>query len=453
MPINVSYQPAADVIQQQAYIGGLGQYYDRAAQRQMQQQQMAQQWAEQQQQLAVRMYEQQQYQLANQNSQLFHAQQQQVMQQRDQQNDLAKMQQQQQFLAGNQAAGDARQNAAAADRLKTEFEARAKEADARRLWEYSVATGEDERKSLDTYLGGIAKQLPQMSDVGKSRYNDLATKFQAISRFNDSGMMRPEQYAQQLQKFRGEVASANLESHITPTPSIQEQVESGSDAFQQPIYAPDGSFMGHNLWTRSVRNGAATLAAKFIPHKPPEETAMPASAEDYWKSLKPTEQNALYKASADELKDPLTDAAPSPDKVMAHVRKKLNVMHGFSDTVSPSAGQPAQQPPVTPVSNPPPAPPPQGPPPTMSGIGIGQGFPPGTPPEAIGQPQPRQANPDRAVKIADLPAPVKRDALAHLPRPVSREQRDSLPVGTQYIAPDGSIQVVRPLSYGVTGSW
>ena len=73
MPIVVNYEPAASVIGDAAFQGGLGEYRTRQQQLALQAAQIAQQDQHFQQQLAANLYSQQQQQLANQASQVFQA--------------------------------------------------------------------------------------------------------------------------------------------------------------------------------------------------------------------------------------------------------------------------------------------------------------------------------------------------------------------------------------------
>jgi hypothetical protein len=78
--------------------------------------------------------------------------------------------------------------------------------------------------------------------------------------------------------------------------------------------------------------------------------AKAATPQEYWNTLKPAEQSALYASVAKEMTGDAVDAAaPSPETVMRAVHERIAAMRGMEAPKKEEPSPPAQEPAVTPV--------------------------------------------------------------------------------------------------------
>jgi hypothetical protein len=471
MPIRVEYQPV-DALGEAAYLGGLGQYQQQQQQMMLHQQAQQQQAALAQQQLAAHSYSQQQQQLANQQSQMFQAQNQWAlhgagfdadMQKLDAQHDFTAEQnqaQRDQHAADLQAQRDAHMaevQATIAGRNST-LDARNGAAKQKQLWDYTVASGDNEHKAIDGYLSDIAKQIPNMSEAGKAKYADLTAKFQGISKFNDSGMMRPEQYLSSMAQFRQELSKANLESTITPPTNaaqeVAQRVHTDPATGNQYILQPSGEIRpvpakpnpppGKD-YAKFVDSFVGK--AKKVITATGEEGSAEYTADDIRK-LWETRKKAMEMISGTIEEKPQPSpveaaAAQVIQAIMAMQQQAGQAGQGIppngSPPPQPDSGNLPQQPPAVPPQQQPAPPSQQMPEPTMG------------PQRVPTVPAKTKAEP---VKIDHLTTEQKKVALANLPRPASEEERLALPRGMKYIAPDGTLRISSgPPTFGVSGGW
>ncbi len=259
MPINIDYQPSAASVFDAAYLGGFGEYQTRRAQQALQAQQMAMQDAHFRQQLAANLYSQQQQQLANQNSQVFNAERQFALQDSAQQNQADQLAWQRE----NQVADQGQHREWQLADQKAQWGHADEQQQLTRDWAWGSQAAGQLEGDVNKQMAAYANQKQYMSEEGKRLLGDLTGKLRAIQKVRSS--VRPQQYGELLGKYNEDLQRAGLDAHIQKPQTIAERLP--SETHYEPVYSPDGEFMGHNVWSGVVRNGQSTLTNKFIPKK------------------------------------------------------------------------------------------------------------------------------------------------------------------------------------------
>jgi hypothetical protein len=316
MPIDVRFLPSAAVIGGAALAGGLGQYAQRQQEMGLRRQAMDQDWAQQQQQLAAHLYSQQQSQLANQQSQLFHAQ-----QNVDQWNAEAATRADE-FNARRQAAEqDAERNRQwHTEDLASQQDFQRQQAQDQRQSIWEAKSQDAVENQIGTQMATYAKQRPYMTPEGQRLLGDLTGKLRAVQKQRLN--VRPQQYMELLGQFGEEVARSGLDNHINPPKTIEQQVQEGTH--REPVNAPDGTFMGYNVWSSVNRNGSTQLVNKFVPHKADDTTAKPATFEQRYQNFDTF--NKDYSAVRKELeaaKPPDSEATVSHEAVLDAMKQRF----------------------------------------------------------------------------------------------------------------------------------
>jgi hypothetical protein len=264
MGINVVYSPDANTLAAAAYQGGLGEYRQRQAELGLRQQAMQQDWAQQQQQLAAHLFAQQQNQLANQNSQLFHAAVGQDWRDQARQADVQDMAQRRTW---------AEQDMQQRREFETQDQASQQMHDMARIREqaglqWRAKSAEEVDGQMTASMANLSKQRANMTPEGQRLLGDLYGKLRAIQK--QRGVLPPEKYTYAMGHFWQELSKSGIEAHINTPKPLSQQVQ--ENTYQQQMHAPDGTFLGTTIWSSVVRNGSTQLVPKFIPHKPDPET-------------------------------------------------------------------------------------------------------------------------------------------------------------------------------------
>lgn len=320
MPINIDWQPPLGAVADASYQGGLGEYLNRQQQVALQQQQQALQNQHFQQQLAANLYSQQQNQMANQASQVFHAQQTQQLRAQDweaqhgrdlMQRDWNTQDKDDQRLnhvtdlnwQANQAkvARDAQQQAA-----QEQFQRQQQAA-----WENKSV--EESENSIDQTMKHVADNidlLPQ--EAQKEFYSNLYSPWQAI-KADRSVKARPQAYGEVLTKFGQDIQKSGIlqrmkprlntaeqfQQETVPVPGIGVVSRDRSGAWRKIADEKDpvGDFLSKNLRyfqdpdTMEVNMDAAMDAAhKFVAAKQGMQAGQPpaqqAAQPDVWDHFK-----------------------------------------------------------------------------------------------------------------------------------------------------------------------
>lgn len=427
MAINVSYQPAAAVIADAAYQGGLGEYRQRQAAQAIQLAQMGLQDQHFQQDLAARQFAQQQQLMANANSQMFNAQRQMALMDAEQEDAANKAQ----WLRENQLADLQMKRGWDVADQKAQWDQQAQQQQVQRDWAWNLEGAKQLEANTVKGMANYEAQRSYMSPEGLRLLGDLTGKLRAIQKQRAS--LRPEQYAGLLGQFQQEVQTANLDSRIEKPKSIAERIP--QESYQEAVLDPNGEFLGYNVWTSTVRNGQSTLTPKFIP-KPKDpaskpETKAPQSfehlyannREEFQKDFAATQKELLAEAKANAGEDGTVQAVTHQDVVKA-MRDKFDAWQSIQpgSERQPTWGeQVAQQVAAH----------------AQYAQQVGQQMIEQSPP----QPRPEvQVQP--AAKPRAMSPEKKAMAEAVLPRPKTPQEAASLPPGTLFMGPDGKVRRV-----------
>lgn len=467
MAINIDYTPAA-AVEQMGFLAGRGDFNRWLADQQFRAAQMAQQGNQFQQQQALRenalVAEQQQqaYNAANRNATLQWNRQNELADRENQQNwQAAVMGQRQQWDVAEQQA----QQAATAERMQQMA---------------AFGSAEQGGDALEKEIGGtlttFAKQKQYLTPEGVNVLNKLQGEFQARRKVRDWG--NPQAHAQALGDLAQQIQRADLQQYLNvPKPSpeafAEETVETAygimgrdrSGAWRKvapPPTDPRQDWLNKNLKnfedpdTKEIDIDRAMRAYEKIqawqanqmaaaegfpvapvpPEPPPRPTVRTAKTfEEYWQALPPDKREALERDSATRLKPSAADGEgpPSHAAVMEDVRKRLVAIHGFkSGEPAPTAEQEQaifarfRELEAKARSRP------EG----IAALDVQRARQEINASLGIGEAQPK---PETPRKLDDLRDGDRQLVEKYLPRPQTRADRDKLPKGTSYIAPDGSL--------------
>ncbi len=393
----------------------------------------------------------------------------------------------------NQDKNVADQNAMQRLGLQHDFTQQQAEAQRQSVWESQSAADLD--KETGSAITNLIKQKPNMTPEGQRLLGDLAGKFRSITK--QRTQLRPAQYGSLLGQFREELQNSGIDQHIQTPQTIDDFLPKQTK--REEVRAPDGSFMGYNEHSMTMRNGSPTINTKFIPHKP-DLSLMPQSFEQRFRDSK--EFDRVYAATSKELFEQAKIAAgenpehevapPSSETIIAAMRlkhdlhqktifngqqqapqqapstpKQINRLEDadslspgehfvlpngrlgvirqdghWSLYGSPQGNQPQPIPPAVPGQGdqPQPIPPPQPQPPTDTVSPTGE---PGMP-DGAAPPQGPEPGPVRTQPVAIPPAVSEKHAAAVdklLPHPKSPAEAAKLPPGTRFVKPNGTIGV------------
>jgi hypothetical protein len=420
MPITVNFQPSAAVLGSSAYAGGAGQFAKWLREQQLREAALAQQDIQQQRAIA-----------AQQQSQVFAA------------NNAAARDAQEMAFRGNMAGfGAALEDRRAARDRGFAVEDRDFLADHR----LGLAEMEDARMREGARIAGVRTEIDDLRILE----SEIAESFKP---FHTGDAVLDDGTRKELSALRGARTSILKNDGLTSEERRKLLIENGQKTLAaissvppplpgdvpkplaeripelrvpEPVLAPDGSFMGYNVWTEETRAGATRQVAKFIPYKAPEDARQKA-----WASYYGTQSGKTDDVSGEPL---------SLDTIRKNFKEYWAGVQGGPDGVPPlDAGPAGEQP--TPIPNhvpgvddqPTPIPPhdPQVP------LEIQQLNEPSVPPPVPPLPEKPKS---KGVKSKVDPR-VAEMALSLLPRIMSKAEFDSLPSGTHFIAPDGKPRI------------
>jgi hypothetical protein len=320
--------------------------------------------------------------------------------------------------------------------------------------QWEMKSADEVEKDTDNSWNNLVLNRDQVSPADQVAFNKFATDLQAIKK--QRGKLRPAQYAQLLGEFAQNVESSGIRDRMVRPKSPEERVAEGRVV--EPVYHPETKeYLGNRVSIESRRNGQTTWAHKFEPYKPPtgnkeavSVTVPTAAGFKTWleKNRKtfdteegPASMTTLVKRYREEVEAAKKLEEQSPEQFAAELDAqesramleqqmaqrravaaqmsdeqlaymKLN-RDGTQRTDNLSVAPPEVRPALAPQSS--------------------------VPITPAGGP-PRQAPaPGQPVSLNDLHPEDKKLAEMNLPRPRSKADRDQLPPGTKYIAPDGTI--------------
>jgi hypothetical protein len=478
MPIQVQYQPPANVIADAALYAGQGEFAQQQQAQALRQQALQQQAALAQQEHAVRLYAQQQALAANQNSQLFQAAKQSQLLDWQRNNQLADQKTQRDWhvadISGQQkfAQGQltAQQDFAQAQQQRAQ----------QSIWE--VGSVQDSEKSLNDQLANVAANREQLaSPEDQAEFDRLNSQWKSV-RGNRAIASSPKAFGEAISKFQAELGRSGILDRMKPPPTAQDRfdrnvvtdeygrkwVEDRNGAFHMRGDDPLDEFVSKNLKTyqrddgsvdgaaamrdyqdfqslkQSMRSQMAVMqgggsaddfivasgafAAPPTPRPPTVKTAK--NFDEYWGVINDTEKRAWLTQAGKTLPAKTSEGKPinhSPDQVMAKAREMVDSVHGFNDPHRQWESYRRQNPEQaaaleTWAKQPPTAPRP------VSATA-----------EQQSPPTPMPATPRH---INEVPEAFRAKFAAALPQPTKPEEIASLKPGTVWLAPDGSIREV-----------
>lgn len=295
--------------------------------------------------------------------------------------------------------------------------------------EQAFRAAEDDRRAwiTDQYDSGVWK----LDQGSTRRLQQLRSQMGAI---RNAPNLTPQDKQNQL---------ATLDSQYwdilsNPAPTIpgerpkpmSAQVQENS--YQEPVQGPNGEFMGYNVWTKNVRNGVEQYVPKFVPYKPekPDATLGPVKAQKDFDSFVDSFIGKANPAGEGEAKRPY-----SQEEIWKMWQQRQALQSRFS-----KAGDPMQQAYEDEKSRLPEFAQkmlPQSYAEAQQMMGQPQQVPPS---QAPLQEMPPQAPPQPPVHLDGLRSDDRAMAEKYLPRPRSLQDVMTLPVGTRFIAPDGTIR-------------
>lgn len=421
MPISVDYAPPAESVFNAAMVGGWGEYQARQNQQRLQAQQLALQDQHFQQQLAAHLYQQQQQQLANQNSQLFHAGQQRYLQDSQQQNHADRAAWDRQNQLDDQTTRRDWQNedwtkqitqADAAREDQQRFAQSQFEDQQRALWERnSVEQGE---KGIDDQISHVANNMDLLPEGDRSKFQTLYNNWTAI-RADRAIAANPKAYGEVLQKFAGDFQRSGIVERMKPRLNTAQQ-------FQEETFAMPGvGVVGRDrsgAWRNIADDPIHSFVAKILPQLQKqfidEDTgevdqgklnkALASSVAAYRSTLsgQPAQEPQPPQPTPQQLADSQRARAQYESRQRAEAEKGIVGWRGNEPVF---AGQDGQ---VRPVST--------------------QRDEPAMP----------------SNHISEVP-PERREVLSRLlPHPKTPAEAAKLPAGTTFVTPDGRLKVVGP---------
>lgn len=345
MGINIRFEePRA--IAEAAYLGGLGQYRQRAFQQNLQAQQLAQQDDQFRRNLAARLFQQQQAQLANEASQVFNANRQLAFWDKQRQDlredsalrrtqEVADNQQKQEWHLADQVhlqkmAEDNRKFLTAQDQARNDFS-------------WNKAGIESTEQAIDNQVKHVANNMDLLQPGDMEDFRKLYNNWNAI-RSSRVVKSDPKAYGEALQQFATNFAKSGVIERMKPRLSTLEQIKSETQV--EPVYSPDGTFMGNRVWTPTFRNGQRSWQPRMEAYKPDSSAAIRSArtVDDYWAAMAPADREKLYESARLEM--PVAKAGeplPSPGQVVQFAKTRLAQIHGLA---LPGQSQPSQLPPA-----------------------------------------------------------------------------------------------------------
>jgi hypothetical protein len=302
--------------------------------------------------------------------------------------------------------------------------------------QWEMKSADEVEKDTDSSWNNLVLNRDQVSPADQVAFNKFASDLQAIKK--QRGKLRPAQYAQLLGEFSQNIETSGIRDRMIRPKSPEERVAEGRVV--EPVYHPETKeYLGNRVSIESRRNGSSTWQHKFEPYKPPtgnkeavSVTVPTAAGFKTWleKNRKtfdteegPASMTALVKRYREEVEaaKKLEDQSPEQyalemaaeeEKRLAPMRAEARRQYEAGQAGLRNVGLLPDQAEVRPVVAP------------QSQVPI-------TP---VGGKVPGQP-----VSLNDLHPEDKKLAEMNLPRPRSKADRDQLPPGTKYIAPDGTI--------------
>jgi hypothetical protein len=302
--------------------------------------------------------------------------------------------------------------------------------------QWEMKSADEVEKDTDSSWNNLVLNRDQVSPADQVAFNKFASDLQAIKK--QRGKLRPAQYAQLLGEFSQNIETSGIRDRMIRPKSPEERVAEGRVV--EPVYHPETKeYLGNRVSIESRRNGSSTWQHKFEPYKPPtgnkeavSVTVPTAAGFKTWleKNRKtfdteegPASMTSLVKRYREEVEaaKKLEDQSPEQyalemaaeeEKRLAPMRAEARRQYEAGQAGLRNVGLLPDQAEVRPVVAP------------QSQVPI-------TP---VGGKVPGQP-----VSLNDLHPEDKKLAEMNLPRPRSKADRDQLPPGTKYIAPDGTI--------------
>jgi hypothetical protein len=302
--------------------------------------------------------------------------------------------------------------------------------------QWEMKSADEVEKDTDSSWNNLVLNRDQVSPADQVAFNKFASDLQAIKK--QRGKLRPAQYAQLLGEFSQNIETSGIRDRMIRPKSPEERVAEGRVV--EPVYHPETKeYLGNRVSIESRRNGSSTWQHKFEPYKPPtgnkeavSVTVPTAAGFKMWleKNRKtfdteegPASMTSLVKRYREEVEaaKKLEDQSPEQyalemaaeeEKRLAPMRAEARRQYEAGQAGLRNVGLLPDQAEVRPVVAP------------QSQVPI-------TP---VGGKVPGQP-----VSLNDLHPEDKKLAEMNLPRPRSKADRDQLPPGTKYIAPDGTI--------------